>query len=514
MKKFLSAFPFIVSLLFSQSYGQSHLSLDETPIAAVGNIVITQKEFLSRYELTPGLYRQKTNLETNKTEFLLSLIAEKLLVLKAQQVGVDNDSTLTNAVKEVERPLVRDELYRREISQKISLTEQEIQSAIRRSLADMKVYFLYAKTKEGADFLYSQLQRGKPLESFSFVNDTTGEFEGPDSAVARWGDVDERMEHVVYSLKLNQTSKPIHLDDGWYIVKLMGKTVTIVEGEKEKKALRERVEQTLRRRKELARMTEYMNTELRETRTEVHARLLKSIVVHLWNYVQKRFPQRSDSTLFFVDQAAVESVRIELGDSIKMTFVTFPHATWTTEETLDKIRITNLAIRNPTLRKIRTDIEQRLKDIIDQEYITELGYKKGLHHSTAVHNDLKLWREAYTAQHLRNIVGDTISVEPWEIEEIRKIFRSDTSLVNNTATAAAKMKEIKMAESLNKLVGATANSVAITFYKKNFDAMKVTAIPSMVFRFLGFGGRMFAVPFVVPQTGWIQYWNDRKLILP
>lgn len=497
-----------------QSYGQMLTPLDDTPIAKVGDIVITQKEFLSRYELTPGLYRQKTNLETNKTEFLLSLIAEKLLVLKARQLGLDNDSILTKAVKEVERPLVRDELYRREISQKISLTEQEIQAAMKRAVVDLKIYFLYAKTKEGGDLLHALLQQGKPLESFSFVHDTTGEFEGPDSAIARWGDVDERMEQVVYSLKLNQTSKPIYLDDGWYIVKLMGKTVTVVEGEREKKALRERVEQTLRKRKELARMTEYMNTELRATRTNVNARLLKSIIIHLWNVAQKRFPRQVDSVLFFVDHAAIESLRVALGDSMSMTCVTFSHTTWTTEETLERIRITNLAIPNPTLKKIRADIEQRLKDIIDQEYITELGYKKMLHQSSAVRNDLKVWRDVYMAQHLRNIVGDTIAVEPWEIEEIRKIFHSDTSIVNNTAHAAAKMKELKIAESLNKLVGATANTVAITFYKKNFDAMKVTAIPSMVFRFLGFGGRMFAVPFVVPQTGWIRYWNNKELILP
>jgi hypothetical protein len=507
MKTFFVVSCLLVLPLFSQS-------LDETPIAKVGSIVITQKEFLSRYELTPGLYRQKTNLETNKTEFLLSMIAEKLLVVKAQQLGLDRDTVFVNAIRDVERLLVRDELYRREISQKVSLSEQEITAAMQRSLIDVKVYFLYAKTKEGADFLFTQIQQGKPLESFSFVNDTTGEFEGPDSAIARWGDVDERMEQVIYSLKPNQTSKPVHLDDGWYIVKFMGKTVTIVEGEKEKKAMRERVEQTLRRRKELLRMTEFMNAELRETRTDVNARLLKSVVFHLWHLAQQRFPRRSDSAIFFIDHAAVESLRVVMGDSMMMRFVTFPHTTWSVEETLEKIRITNLAIPNPSLRKIRADVEQRLRDIIDQEYITDIGYKKKLHQSAAVRKDVKVWREAYMAQHLRDVIGDTISVEPWEVEEIRTTLHNDTSIVNNTHAAEAKMKEIKTAESLSRFVGAAANTTEIIIYKNNIDAMKVTATPSMVFRFLGFGGRMFAVPFVVPHLGWINYWNGKNVKLP
>jgi hypothetical protein len=50
------------------------------------------------------------------------------------------------------------------------------------------------------------------------------------------------MEEVIYNLKLNETSKPVQLEDGWYLVKLMGKTVTVVVGDKEKKAVRERVQ--------------------------------------------------------------------------------------------------------------------------------------------------------------------------------------------------------------------------------------------------------------------------------
>lgn len=507
----MKAFLFSCLLLVSSTHAQT---LDDTPIAKVGNITITQKEFLSRYELTPGLYRHKTNLETSKGEFLLSLIAEKLLVLKAQQAGLDNDSILTNAVTDIERRLVRDELYRREVSQKVSLTEKEIQIAMQRSFIEMKVYFLFAKTKEGADFLSSQIQKGKPLESFSFVSDTTGEFEGPDSAIARWGDVDERMEQVIYTLKSRQTSKPLQLDDGWYIVKVMGRTTTVVEGENEKKAVRERVEQTLRRRKEFTRMTEFMNTELKKTKTDIVAHLMKSILLQLWEVAKKRNPEKADSAMFFVDHAAVESLRVSLADTMKMKFVQFPHTVWTVEETLEKIRETNLAIPNPTLKKIRADVEQRIKDLIDQEYITEIGYKKGIHQSSAVRNDLKIWRDAYIAQHLRHIIGDTINVEPREIDEIRKALHSDTSIANNIQAAEAKMKEIKTSESLNRFVGAIANSTEITFYKHNFDAMKVTAIPSMVFRFLGFGGRMFAVPFVVPHLGWINYWNDKDLKLP
>ncbi|MBI2429835.1 MAG: peptidylprolyl isomerase [Ignavibacteriales bacterium] len=487
---------------------------DDIPLVDVGPIRITLREFVSRYELVPGINRRASDLEANKSEFLLSLIAEKLLVIRARQKGLDDGTAVTNALKEVERSLVRDELYRREVRQKVEIPDAEMRVTMQRSLNDLKIYFLFAKTKSGADFLYSEMRRGKPLESFSFVNDTSGEFAGPDSAIARWGDVDERMEQVIYNLQLNQTSEPLQLDDGWYIVKLMGKTMTFLAGEKEKKAARERVEQVLRKRKELIRMSVVMDTELKNTKTEINARLFRSVVGHLWTVAQQRNPGAVDSIPFFVDYDAVERVRAQMKDSMALTVVTFPHSRWNLEQALTKIRETNLATTQFSAHAIRLDVQQRLKDLIDQEYMAELGYKKNLHQSAAVQKDLNVWRDAYMSQYIRGLISDTVAVTREEIEELRRILSNDTSIVRHDDAAREKMREIKTRVSLDRFVGAAANNVEITIYERNFKNVHVSATPSMVFRYLGFGGRMFAVPFVVPQVGWIEYWNSEKVKLP
>ncbi len=504
--------PAISFLLFV--FSVSAQTLDDTPLAKVGPITITAKEFVSRYELVPGISRRKSDLEANKSEFLLSLIAEKLLIMQGQQWGLDDDTLVTRAVNEVERALVRDELYRREVRSKVAITEDEMRVATQRSLNDLKIYFLYAQTKEGADFLDSQIRRGKPLERFSFVNDTTSEFEGPDSAIARWGDVDERMEQVIYTLKLNQTSRPVQMDDGWYIVKLMGRTVTFLEGEKEKKGARERVEQVLRKRKELVRMTAFMNAELKQTQTDINSRLFNRLARHLWEIAQMRNPGAVDTAIFFVDYDAVEQVRARMKDSMTHIFVTFPHTRWSLDQSLTKVRETNLAIPKHSARAIRLDMQQRLKDLIDQEYMTQLGYRKNLHQSSAVRNDLKVWRDAYTSQYVRGVISDTVIVTGEEIEELRSIFRNDTLIVRNDEAARVKMKEIKTRDILDRFVGAAANNAGITIYGQNFKNVQVSSTPSLVFRYLGFGGRMFAVPFVVPQTRWVNYWNTQNVKLP
>ena len=487
---------------------------EEIPLVKIGTITITKKEFVSRYELNPGINRRKNDPEGNKTEFLLSMMAEKLLILKAQQEGWDNDTVLSNAVKQIERMLVRDELYSTEVQQKITLTNEEIKTALQRSANELKVYFLFAKTKESADSLHFLIRKGKSLESFSSGKDSYSEWTGPDSAIARWGDVDERMENIIYTLQPQQTSKPFQLDDGWYIVKVMRRTTYSVTGDAERKVQREKVQTKLRQRKEQTRMSDYMNTVLRSTTTDVNSRLLKSTIFHLWDIAQNKNSVRTDSTMFFVDKSLITLLHEVMGDSLHYTFVTFPHTVWTLETTLQKIAETNLATANPSLSKIRSDVEQRLRDLIDQEYLIQIGYSRGLHQSSAVRKDLKVWRDSYLSQMIKNRIGDTITVSQKDIEELRRAFSHDTSLIFNNDKAMAKTKEIKTSGDIDRFVGSVANSTEITFYEKNFKEIQVSTTPSMVFRVLGFGGRMIAVPFVMPQLGWVNYWHNKDVTLP
>lgn len=504
---------FALFLIAAVTVGSAQ-STNDIPLVKVGPITITKGEFVSRFELNPGLNRHKNSIEASKNEFLLSMIAEKLLIVKAQQEGWDNDTVLTNAVKQIERMLVRDELYRTEVSQKITIANEEIKTALQRSSSELKVYFLFASTKQTADSLYSLIQKGQALENFSIPQGTNLQCSGPDSAIARWGDVNERMENVIYTLKPQQTSKPFQLDDGWYIAKVMGRTTSVVAGENERKTQREKVESRIRQRKEQTRMSEYMNLILRPTKTDINARLLKSTIIHLWNIAEFKNPVRTDSTMFFIDNSVITELHQIMKDSLFKTFVTFPHTTWTLETALQKISETNLATANPSLMKIRIDVEQRLRDLIDQEYLTQEGYSRGLNQSTAVRKDLKVWRDSYLSQIMTKRIEDTVAVNQRDVEEVRRAFSKDTSLIFNNDKAIAKSKELKSMDRVDHIVGDVANSTEITFYKENFAKVTVSATPSMVFRYLGFGGRMFAAPFVIPQLGWIKYWHEKNVKLP
>ena len=51
-------------------------------------------------------------------------------------------------------------------------------------------------------------------------------------------------------------------------------------------------------------------------------------------------------------------------------------------------------------------------------------------------------------------------------------------------------------------------------YTDRLGAVKVSNIPMLTYRFLGFGGRMFAVPFVDPQLEWLTLEPPSDLVVP
>ena len=110
MKKFL----LIIILLFAFWTEINSQSYNANQIARIGSISISDKEFLERYEMTPGINRhRKSTIESQKIEFLFSLIAEKLWALEAISRNMDKTEVIQFTTKSFEKMFVRDALFNR-----------------------------------------------------------------------------------------------------------------------------------------------------------------------------------------------------------------------------------------------------------------------------------------------------------------------------------------------------------------------------------------------------------------
>lgn len=489
-----------------------------TPLAKVGEQTITAGEFVSRYELTPGLQRHgRGKTEENKQEFLFTLIAEKLLAQQARKEGIDRDTVLLDAVNTIERLFVRDELYRREVREKIVLNEQEIRRAMAMAQQDRKVCFLFAASKEIADSLSKLIQHGKPLESFAQMPGLHAMWDGPDSAVTHFGEADERMEAIVYGLKLHQTSAPFQLDDGYYIVKLMENTITVGQGEREQQGLRERVVGILRKRKEQRKMFEFMASALKTTSVTIKAQVAKAAIIRLFEAYKATIPaglQQSDTMKFTLTIELIDSVLLENKHDAGKPLVVFRHTQWTLATVLEKMRIAGLVVERPTLGKVRFAFEQCLHDLIDQENLTQIGYERQLQHTMAVERELGQWRDWYLSHLYKKTISDTLFASQQEVENELRRSKNDSLMQRDTSKAKASVLAMKLRFFADRTIGKLADKFGITIYEQNLEAVKVSSVPAMVYRYLGFGGRIFAVPLTEPNIQWVNFWDGKNLQLP
>ncbi|MCX6143243.1 MAG: hypothetical protein NTZ35_08490, partial [Ignavibacteriales bacterium] len=80
---------------------------------------------------------------------------------------------------------------------------------------------------------------------------------------------------------------------------------------------------------------------------------------------------------------------------------------------------------------------------------------------------------------------------------------SDTTLAVRIATAKKELFRMKEKRTMTLFLAQVGAARGFDIYQDRLMKLEVTPTPMMTFRIIGFGGRMFAVPFVDPQIEWL-----------
>ena len=218
MKKIL-----LLLLLFAPIFHIQSQTFIDNSVARVGNISISDKEFLERYELTPGTNRQrKSTIESQKIEFLFSLIAEKLWALEAISRDMDTAEVIQFTTKSFEKMFVRDALFKKEVRDKVNISDQELNDGLKYNSSKLYVNFLFSTDVEEINNLHKLLKNGIPFDSILVESPEKDEQLSPVEIF--FGQMDEAVEEVLFNLNVDEYSQPIITPDGWYIFHLVNKS--------------------------------------------------------------------------------------------------------------------------------------------------------------------------------------------------------------------------------------------------------------------------------------------------
>ena len=430
-------------------------------VATVGDDKITGEEFLQRYEFTPLFRKQiKRMTQSLKLEFLYSLISEKLWALQAKDLGYDTLSVMKYVSSKLEDMFVRDALYKREIKDKVNISDKELLQGYMRYNTKLDVNYIFAKKLDEIKKLYHLLKMGVPFDSLLAARPEASEQIEPREI--GFGQMDVVVEDSLYALKVGQFTEPVYSEEGWYIFKLVNRVRQAVTGSRADAI--KTVKETIEARKEEVLYKNYFDKFFGSRKIEADAHLFRSLsrkISKIFTEKKKAFKVK-ESDPVYLDVKDVEAIEKEFGpDSLKMSYIKFEKDPKTLKGFIEDLAWEDFSsVKTDTLTIMRLiNIETRAN--IEHELLAREGLKEGLQYLPNVQSDLQEWRENYLAQILKNKFLDSAKISNQELYNYYRRYNHDNFypeevnivevLNNNTQVIDKVLHDLKNGVDIKKL---------------------------------------------------------------
>ena len=394
-------------------------------VATVGDDKITGEEFLQRYEFTPLFRKQiKRMTQSLKLEFLYSLISEKLWALQAKDLGYDTLSVMKYVSSKLEDMFVRDALYRREIKDKVKISDKELLQGYMKYNTKLEVRYIFAKKLDEIKKLYSLLKVGVPFDSLLATRPEAAEQVKPREI--GFGQMDVVVEDSLYALRIGQFTEPVYSEEGWYIFKLINRIRNVIMGSHEDAV--KTVKTTIEARKEEVLYKKYFDNFFGQRKVEANAPLFRSLarkISKIFTAKKKAFRVKKDDPVY-LNVKDVENMEKEFGhDSLEMSYIKFEKDPKTLKGFIEDLAWEDFSsVKTDTLSIMRL-LNIETKANIEHELLAREGIKEGLQYLPSVQKDLHEWRENYLAQILKNKFLDSAKISNKELYNYYRRYNKD-----------------------------------------------------------------------------------------
>lgn len=411
---------FLAAVLVSISIKVSAQVQDQI-VAKVGNSTINASEIKERFSLTPWPKGDKEKLSKDpKSDFLYTLIAEKLLAQKARDLGYDTSAVMNSAFKTIEKMYVRDALYKHEISSKVNITNVDLDNAVQKNRYRLKLDCLKAPDEKGIQTLYNSLKKGI---SFNSMLEKNSALEKDSLLEVSFGEVDSSLEAVLFSLKPGKYTAPVAAPDGWLIFRLVKRTDRYSLSNEEREKVVTEARKILNDRAANNIYQSYHNRFFSGRKINVDGYIFWSFadkVISILNEKQQdvKMPAKEKTYLSVPDFLKIEK---EFGpDSLKMTFVSLDNSPVTLKQFIDEVAFDGFFSNTVEPRTLRAKLDSRVKNYIENELLAREGFRMGLQNLPEVKKSIHMWRDSYLAQLLKSQIMDSVKTNPGDLNAFKK----------------------------------------------------------------------------------------------
>lgn len=457
MKSYLIVICLIVfsALSFSQS--------DESIVAQVGNDKITAGEFKLRLELSPylpeNLYMPKDSV---KYDFLYSLIAEKIWALNAKNDGIENSAEFNFFFKPVEELFVRDALFKQEIESKVKITSKDIEKGIYKSQFTQVIRFIAASDSVKISNIYKLLtdttDLNNRIKTIHLSEDTT--------INVKFGDLDlEETEDSVYSLKKGTFSSPIKRDNGWMIFYCLDNIYSPINLSDQK--VIEDIKKVIKRRKMTILYDEYRNKILKGTNVKFNPDVINLITKSFWEKLKTYTSSAEDTKKYFeLKEKDFRDIYKSLDKKeLQTSLFKIKKKDVTLNDLLSKIAFTGFSIKTLDSLAVYSKVINITKKFVEEQVLTEEGYKKNYHLLKSVQDDLKMWRQKYLAQMFMASKLDSIKISD---NDLLEYYQSEFANSRNVVFVKFQMVTLNDLDEMSSLFNKMKSGVEFEQIAKSY----------------------------------------------
>lgn len=583
-------------------------------LAEVGPIKITVGEFTKRYEMVPHVGRHiKGREERLKAETIYSIIAEKLWALEAENLGFDSTDVMNFSFQVVKDMNLRDALYRKDILNKVTISQKTLSEAKRRSLIYLNTKFIHSTDESEIYSLSNKIRQGASFDSLLVTRDEYN-IQKDNFYAVHFGQMTEQAEDSIYNLKLYEVTNPIKSPDGFYIFKLYSVENEIIENEKQAKNMEKNIKRVVEARANESEYQKFYKSFFPGKKVTSNGELFWSFSNKIINQLNKRRVLDSVKTGETVHLSSEDFIHIKnkfTPDSLSMPFINLDKEPISLKQFLYAFAFEGFYTNSRNPNKIRAQLNSRVKLFIEQEFLTRKAKFEELQNLPEVKEDIEMWRDNYLSTLYKQTLFDSsrvsdkdvadyylkskgqqkaqslvniIKINSDNLDKIQDIFKkldkgiefreiakefSDTSNVSSGLVSYTSLGEVgRIAKGLNigEVYGPIENESGFTVFKlidkseileelpKEFNDVKnhlkrelkakkisskminntvnlankygvsvnekilynipVTNYNMMVYRYMGFGGRLLAVPLTPTFIEWVEKWQKSKQDLP
>jgi parvulin-like peptidyl-prolyl isomerase len=375
-------------------------------LAEVGTKIITARDLIERLELMPWPGKERPGLaDSTKIHALQSIVAEQLLVLGANDQDIAKDSVWARRARTLERLMVRDQLYRRQVTPKITVTNAEIQEGIRRYASSLKLLLLTSSTEADSRKVYRTLARGSLDSVLQRISPKL--LTRQDTLVITMGDVEKTLEDAAYNLqKGKQVAQPIQIQRlGWVVTVLLARFSNPKYQDLAVSARVQKVRSTLQQQKERERTILYQASILSHRKAEANPDLFERLASSALRIL------RGDSTGYrmqggYTIVLIIDSLESILQPLLDKPFISMEDGSMTVWEVLEEYRFFRFYFPSLQDEDFRMRLNGSIRQTVAMEYLAREGYRQNLQNSEEVRHDVATWVDYWRAkEHERQLRG-------------------------------------------------------------------------------------------------------------